>query len=468
MHISTMLWTGLLAKGLGVMLPTLREQFSADTWMIGSLIAAVNAAAGFAGPLSGPLDGIFGTRTVVIMSGILTGASMILASFSTSTLHIALTLCLLAGPSLYIITVLTRAMAGHHFTTGYAIATGIGTSGHAVGLMLLAPLTQVLLDTYGWRSALLLLGAISLNLGVSGFLLRKPHRAEARKEYLPIGSSDEEPSVNNARSHDTDRNSLLRRVKNVVIVWKNLLGCAVCSRAEFWIVFPILGCDSLAIDMWMMYLVTYAEAKGFSGYEAVTFTLAGGIGNMVFKIIIGLILDLEFLKLRLSLFVTIIAGSLCLLTLPWMNTYWMMMMNAFLYNGLNGMIGILNDIYTRELFGAEELVAAFSWMGVFKAALVLTFGFFPGLMFDKTGSFDLAFVILGCVAGLPLVSLFAEMLLNRMEGAIALNVRDVTDDAGYIHLFFYFYITTLSKGTTGRKWLWMGSHRSSACRLGIP
>ncbi|XP_022100162.1 uncharacterized protein LOC110984348 isoform X2 [Acanthaster planci] len=168
--------------------------------------------------------------------------------------------------------------------------------------------------------------------------------------------------------------------------------------------------------MWIIYIVSYAKAKGFSGYEAVTFSLAGGIGNVVFKIVFSLILYKGLLKMRPSLFVTTIACSVTLLTLPWMSTYWIMMINAFLYYGLSGMIAILGDIYTRDLFGDENLVPAFSWLAVFTAALTIAFGFFPGLMFDLTGSYDLAFVILGCVSILPLVSLFAEALLSRRKG----------------------------------------------------
>ncbi|XP_022100073.1 monocarboxylate transporter 12-like [Acanthaster planci] len=414
MHISMMLWTGL-TKALGVMLPTLREQFSADTWIIGGLIAAVSATAGFAGPLSGPLDGTFGTRTAVVTSGLLSGVSLILSSFSTHIFHIALILCFLAGPALFITSILTRAMAGRHFTTGYAMAIGIGSSGHALAMMIIGPLTQVFLDVYGWRSTFQLLGAISLHLWAFAFLLRSPpNPAQARNEYLPIAFSEErELSTNELRSLDAEKRSCLRSLKGAIKAVTNQFGCSVCGRAEFWIAFPVFGCDSFAIDMWLMYFVAYANTKGFSGYEAVTFTLAGGIGNIVSKIIFGLILDQGLLQLRLSLFVTIIASSLSLLLLPWMNTYWMMMINAFLYHGLSGIVTTLSDIYTRDLLGAEDLVPAFSWIGVFTAALVLAFGIFPGLMFDKTGSYDLAFVILGCVASLPLVSLFAEVLLNR-------------------------------------------------------
>ncbi|XP_022100047.1 monocarboxylate transporter 12-like isoform X2 [Acanthaster planci] len=362
MHVSTMLWAGL-TKALGVLLPTLREQFTADTWMIGSLIAASVAAAGF------------------------------------------------AGPGLSIICILTRAMAGRQFTTGYAIATGVGSSGHALGMMFIGPLAQVFLDTYGWRGALLLLGAISLHLCAFAFLLTES--VKVRDKYVPIVSSEEEPPISIPEKPNTEKQSQLHVLKAAITAGKKLLGCSVCGRAEFWIAFPVFGCDSFATDMWLMYFVAYADTKGFSGHEAVTFTLAGGIGNMVSKIIFGLILGRGLVNVRLSLFVTITSSSLALLTLTWINSYWAMMVNAFLYHGLSGMLTVLSDIYTRELLGTEDLAAAFSWIGVLTAVLVLAFGFFPGLMFDISGSFEIAFVILACIASLSLVSLLAEVLLNR-------------------------------------------------------
>ena len=36
------------------------------------------------------------------------------------------------------------------------------------------PLTQVLLDTYGWRGAMLLLGGLGFNLVWAGALVRRP------------------------------------------------------------------------------------------------------------------------------------------------------------------------------------------------------------------------------------------------------------------------------------------------------
>lgn len=61
---------------------------------------------------------------------------------------------------------------GRYFPARRALATGLAMSGASVSGLALGPLVPLLLDTYGWRGALLLLAAISFNLMVAGALLR--------------------------------------------------------------------------------------------------------------------------------------------------------------------------------------------------------------------------------------------------------------------------------------------------------
>ena len=51
----------------------------------------------YAGPLAAPLEAMFGTRTVVSVSGFMIGASFIIGSFTTSVIQLTFTLALLAG-----------------------------------------------------------------------------------------------------------------------------------------------------------------------------------------------------------------------------------------------------------------------------------------------------------------------------------------------------------------------------------
>ncbi|XP_022104082.1 monocarboxylate transporter 12-like [Acanthaster planci] len=410
-HVEWLLWAGLI-KSLGVLLPTLQEQLTADTWMIGGLIATITGAGSFAAPLSRPLEVLCGTRIVVTVCGFLLGASVIVSSFSTSAIQMTLALSLIAGPALMVINVLSRAMMGRYFTMKYAIANAIGTAGEPVGLITFAPLTQVLLETYGWRGALLLLGALCLHLGVCGLLLKRPPHEGPPGNYQSIISSENDPIVDETSSPDAEKKSLLRILRDVAKAQGNIFGCTVCSRTAFGIATLVYGSRLFVDSLWMIYFVAYAESKGFSGYEAVTFTTAAGIGNLAFKILIGVVVDQGWLKLRLGLLLSVINCGVALSTLPWMNSYWLMMVNALLFNGFIGGQASLGDIYTRELLGAEELVSAFGWMDLLSATIQIAFGFFPGWIYDQTGSYDVAFVILGFISLLPLASLFLEKLLN--------------------------------------------------------
>ena len=77
------------------------------------------------------------------------------------------------GPGISFAYILSKSMIGRCFKTNYATANGIGQIGSPLGLIIMAPLVQLLLDTYGWRGAMLLLGEIGLHLVVCGGLLRQ-------------------------------------------------------------------------------------------------------------------------------------------------------------------------------------------------------------------------------------------------------------------------------------------------------
>lgn len=59
-----------------------------------------------------------------------------------------------------------------YFSRRRVLAVGLALTGNGASSLLLAPALQLLLDTFGWRGALLLLGAITLHLTPCGALLR--------------------------------------------------------------------------------------------------------------------------------------------------------------------------------------------------------------------------------------------------------------------------------------------------------
>ncbi|XP_038066413.1 monocarboxylate transporter 12-like [Patiria miniata] len=359
LHMTWLFSTGLI-KGLGVMLPSLVEQFSAPTWVIGWMVTIVSGVVCF------------------------------------------------TGPGLGISLILTRTLVGMHFTDNYATASGIGSSGHAVGLVLIAPFTQLLLDTYGWRGAMLLLGGLSMHLAPCGALLRTPPRETDSYETLPASEHDQLVS----QAHSADKKTACCKRKDDILA---RFGCSVCLRVAYWRAAIVLICFRFVPALWVVYFVSHAQAKGFSAYDAVMFTTAAGAGSFVCKIASGLVVDRGLMSLRWAMSLCIVVASSTLICISWTNSYWSMMVNAFCHYGANGAVGSFCDIYTKELLGVEHLGSAMSWMELMAAVLLMAFGFFPGWIYDQTRSFDLAFVIMGGIQALPLVSLFMEWVMMRRQ-----------------------------------------------------
>ncbi|XP_014818174.1 PREDICTED: monocarboxylate transporter 13-like [Calidris pugnax] len=141
---------------------------------------------GVAGPLGSALSTRFGARPVAMAGGLLSGLGLLLGAFATHITHLYLSVGLLAGLGWALVFTPSLGTVGRYFPARRALATGLVVSGASVSGLALGPLVPLLLDTYGWRGALLLLAAISFNLVAAGALLR-PLPVTDRPPGLPKG-----------------------------------------------------------------------------------------------------------------------------------------------------------------------------------------------------------------------------------------------------------------------------------------
>lgn len=66
-----------------------------------------------------------------------------------------------------------------NFTRRRALAVGLGFSSIGLSSFAFNPLFQLLVETYAWRGALLILGGISLNIMACGAVIRPQPRSKA-------------------------------------------------------------------------------------------------------------------------------------------------------------------------------------------------------------------------------------------------------------------------------------------------
>ncbi|XP_038242057.1 monocarboxylate transporter 13-like isoform X3 [Dermochelys coriacea] len=126
----------------------------------------------FASPVGSALSTQYGARPVVMAGGILSGLGMLLASFATSLTHLYLSIGLLSGFGWALVFTPSVASVARYFKKRRTFATGLAFTGVGLSSFAFSPLFQLLVDTYAWRGALLVVAGMSFNLVVCGALIR--------------------------------------------------------------------------------------------------------------------------------------------------------------------------------------------------------------------------------------------------------------------------------------------------------
>ena len=127
-----------------------------------------------------------------------------------------------------------------------------------------------------------------------------------------------------------------------------------------------------------MYYVDHILNKGFSAEDAIVFCIAAGVARLTSKLLIGPLVDRGVLKLRNFMELLLTMCSITLLADPWVNSYWLAIVNVATYHFFNGGVSSLVDVYTRELIGPDLLTCAFSWMELVAGIVLSCSGFAPG------------------------------------------------------------------------------------------
>lgn len=144
------------------------ENRSKTAW-IGSLFLAMPL---LSGPIASFLTDRYGCRKVTMIGSFLSCLGFVISSFTNSIEVLFLTFGVLSGFGLSLCYVASVVIVAYYFDKKRSLATGLSVCGSGIGTFIFAPLTQILLEEYGWRGTTLILAGLFLNLAVCGALMR--------------------------------------------------------------------------------------------------------------------------------------------------------------------------------------------------------------------------------------------------------------------------------------------------------
>ncbi|MDO8567758.1 MAG: MFS transporter [Dehalococcoidales bacterium] len=329
----------------------------------------------------------FNTRLMYSIAAVLIGSSLILSSRITEPWQLYLVYGLplgagisLCGPAIFIN--ITRS-----FTEKRGLALGIASAGVGFGTLVMAPLSNVLITSYGWRNAFVVLGIIAfVTILVCGHIMKFPTRKEI-DEGQPVSKKP----ADKVKAPASARMTLVQIIR---------------SREMFFIIVAT-GFNAFTMKVVITHIAPYATDMGISAFlAALAVGTIGGVSTAG-RLIMGFVQD-KIGPQRVMIICMTVQGF-SMVALPFIGLGPLFFLYTIVYGFTYG--GDIPQIpaITAQCFGLASMGIAYTMVqtvGNLAGALGSISG---GFLFDLLGSYTVIFLATG-------VSLFTgAFLISRLK-----------------------------------------------------
>ena len=333
--------------------------------------------------VAGRLSDRFGPRLVVTLSGLIAGAGYLLMSQISALwqLYIFFGIMAAAGTSTYVplASTLTR-----WFGKRRGLVNGIAVSGVGLGIAILPPIATNLITSYGWRTALLIVGGALLAsiMIMAQFLRSEPDKGEPTKADNGKVESKSPPS---------DEGFTMQK--------------AIRTR-QLWIICIPFFFSGFFFQSAMVHIVPHVTDLGISAITSASVMTVIGVIGTTGRISMGFISDRIGNKAMLIISFALVSVSFWELLIA--KELWMLYLFAVLFGFFSG-IGVLVSPVAAEYFGLKSLgvisgIVTFAW--AIGGAIGPTAA---GNIFDVSNSYFTAFTLSA------ILSLIAVIILLQLK-----------------------------------------------------
>ena len=355
----------------GLLFQTFAEEFGWPRAVLSGSMSLTVLSMGLLAAFAGRLSDLYGPRVVMGVSGALFGLGVAAISQVSAPWHLFIIFGGFIGLGMATHDVVTLSTVARWFVRRRGAMTGVVKVSTAIGQICLPTLVAVLIAAFGWRDAIMAVGlAAAVILVLAAMTLDRPPE--------PVAASG-------GGAPPADVSVAYRDALRMRVFW------TLCA-AQF-LFFPIL----VAVPL---HIVAHGVDLGLSNAEAAGLVSTIGAASIAGRLVVGGLLDriggrraymLGLAPLGLS--------QLVLLTIdaPW-PLYGAMAMYGF---GHGGLFTVVSPTIA-EYFGLRAHGALFGGVLLFGAIGGAAGPFMAGLVFDRTGGYDAAFLAMAVMAAVAL------------------------------------------------------------------
>ena len=222
----------------------------------------------------------------------------------------------------------------------FATANGVMFAAGSLGIILFAPLIDILIQAYGFRGALMIYGALNLHICVGGLCI-SPSIPLITTQYTLMDVEDQ--NKDSQRKCCTSFRSLSSHLG------LNLLA----ENPMLLVILTAMGIHEMAVSSWMLFLVSYIISTGYSSQSASFLSSIGGVGILLGRLSLPPLIDKKLVS-GLGLFCILSAGSaVTLIAYPFTDVYWLFVLISLLAGVFLGTAAPVFVLVLRELFADD-------------------------------------------------------------------------------------------------------------------
>ncbi len=348
-------------------------------------------------PVAGMLMDRWGPRRLVAGGVALSGLGLILLSqINSLAMFYACFILISAGVSTATTTLL-MAVVANWFRKKVGLAMGIAASGVSFGGLLI-PLITGLVDTLGWRQAMIIMGVgmWAIPLPLSLLLRHKPEK----HGYLPDGEAP--------RSISGDDDSGPEASDEVQVGAKEAL-----TSWTFWIIALAFLCQVLPVSAVNTHIMPYLSSIGIARSTASLIASALPLLTVIGRVGFGWFGDRVDKKGVTTLALALTSLGVLILGYTSAGRTWVIAVFLIVFGiGWGGAVPMLSGLL-REYFGRERLGTIVGFAGSVMMVGVITGAPLAGWVFDQWEDYQPAWFILAGIIGVATVLFYACLKKNR-------------------------------------------------------
>jgi MFS family permease len=396
----------VLSSGLnmsfGVFVRTLINDYGWTTSMVSMTYSIFMISAGVASFTAGRLADRFSPRLIFLAGSVTYGLGILLASQTTSLLHLYLFYGVMAGIGNSPMNIIATMTVSRWFSKAQGLAMGILNSGTGAGPAIFGPLAGYLIITYGWKDSYIILGLMAWGIALSAFAL-------LRNDPQDIGARPYGEEVDGTGPSPAGRALVMEGTPTKIWQFREIV-----RTRTFWelsiVHFACCVCHAIPL----LHIVPYAEQVGLSKLSAAWILGISGATSFAGRIFWGMYADRRGTKpafvmstfAQALMMIWVIEARHPVMLYVWA-TVW-----GFSYGGVMPPYAL----FVKQYYGMAAFGVTYGAIMVAAQLGMAGGGLVAGLLYDLSGSYTSSW-ILSVVSGL--VTAFVAMDLKAPSRAAA-------------------------------------------------